>query len=135
MPAIHHIDNNNKLIITTWNGEPTASDLVDAFRNYQRDIKSKPEFIDYDEIVDFSGIEGFKLSADGLRMMGSIAANTDNPGKKSKLAIVVKSTLAFGLARMYEIYRSFNPQSNKAIRVFKYKSEALAWIAKQNNQA
>ena len=118
MPAIHHIDKKNKLIITTWEGEPTTLDLSDSFKVYQRDIKSKPEFFDYDELVDFSKNECFKLSSDGLRALSNLATSFDESVANSKLAIVVNTILSFGLARMYELYRSLGPKK-KEIRVFK----------------
>ena len=134
MPAIHHIDKKNKLIITTWEGEPTTLDLSDSFKVYQRDIKSKPEFFDYDELVDFSKNECFKLSSDGLRALSNLATSFDESVANSKLAIVVNTILSFGLARMYELYRSLGPKK-KEIRVFKNKSSALTWLGYKNDQA
>ena len=135
MAATHHIDNKNKLIITSWNGEPSATEFIETLRKYQTEIKSNSEYIDYDELLDLGEIKGFKISSDNLRMLGNIAAFSDKPGVHNKLAIVAESQLAYGLARMYEIYRSLNSNSNKTIRVFKDKPEAIAWVCKTNNQA
>ena len=132
MPATHHIDEQNKLIVTTWEGEPTVQDLSEAFKKYQNKIKSKPEFQNYDELVDFTKIEGFKLSSDGLGKLAQTASSFDKSIGKSKLAIIVKTTLAFGLARMYEIFRSFG-QRKKEIRVFKDRSSALNWLSNNKN--
>jgi hypothetical protein len=127
MPASHHIDNKNKLIITSWCSEPTESELADALHNYQREIKSKPEFIDYHELVDFREIQGIKLRADYLRRLGKISVRYDKSDVNNKLAFVVSSTISYGIARMYAIYRGLYSES-KEVRVFKNKPEALAWL-------
>ena len=90
--------------------------------------------MDYDELVDFSKIEGFKLSADDLKILAYTASRFDESIANCKLAIVVKSNLTFVLARMYGIYRSLSPK-NKDIRVFINKTSALTWLANNKNQA
>ena len=130
MPASHYIDEENKIIFTDWHGEPNDSDLVDALNNYLRDIKSKPELDGFNELVDFSEAKGLKLSINALIVLGKIASKFDKP-IKNKLAIVVTSSLAYGLARMYGIYRNYNPQSNKEVHVFRSKTDAMAWIKSQ----
>ena len=127
MPATHHIDKENKIIFTGWHGEPSGSNLIDALNIYFRDIKSKPELKDYNELVDFSDTKGLKLSIDVLIELGKIASKFDKSGNH-KLAIVVNSSLAYGIARMYGVYRNYNPQSNKKVNVFRSKTEAMAWI-------
>ncbi len=127
MPANHYIDEENKIIFTEWHGEPSDSDLVDALNIYLNEIKSKPELDSFNELVDFSGTRGLKLSIDVLIELGKMASKFDKPGT-NKLAIVVSSSVAYGFARMYGIYRSYNPQSSKEVRVFKIKEEALKWL-------
>lgn len=134
MPAIHQIDIKNKIIITTWDGEPTAGELADALIAYQEKLKCKPEYRDFNEIVDFSETKGGWISSDGLRRLVTIAQRYDRPDSKIKLAIVVKSTLAFGLARMYETFRSFSPKITKEMRVYRVKAEALRWVVGENAQ-
>ena len=127
MPASHHIDNKNKLIITSWHSEPTESELADTLHNYQREIKSKPEFLDYHELLDFREIKGIKLKINDLRKLGKIAAEYDKTDVNSKLGFVVSSTISYGIARMYSIYRGLYSQS-KEVRVFKNKPDALVWL-------
>ena len=43
----------------------------------------------------------------------------------SRMAIVAPQDLAFGLSRMFEIYRE---QQQIAVRVFRTRTEALAWL-------
>ena len=128
MPAVHTIDHDRKLIMTTWEGEPSTGDLANAFKEYQEKIKAESECIHYDELVDFSSIEGIKLNSSGLRMLADIAAKSDKTGVVTKLAIVVKPGLTFGLARMYEIYRNLNPRKSKEIKIFQETSSASKWL-------
>jgi len=38
MPAIHHIEDESKLIVTTWEGDVSESELIAAIENYQATI-------------------------------------------------------------------------------------------------
>src|SRR5512140_3490441 len=128
MPAHHAIDNDRKVITTNWTSEANDSELVAALRQYLENIRTLPEYHAYDEIVDFSGASSFNLSADGLARLAQIAAGSDIHGARTRLAIVVTKPLAYGLGRMYEIYRSMIPRVNKEVRVFKDRVKAYDWI-------
>ena len=128
MPAKHHIDNKAKLIITTWEGEAIDIEFIEAIKKYQKDIHSNPDYLCYNEIVNFSKVKGIKLTTEGIINIGQIASRTDQNGVNRKLALIVSSNLAFGLARMYETYRNFAKNANKEIRVFKNENDAWEWI-------
>ena len=128
MPAQHKIDNNKRLITTIWLGEAVDGELIDALTKYQREIKSQPDYFSYNEIVDFSQASSFKLSTQGIMTLAHIATNADIQGVKTKLAIVVNNSLAFGLGRMYVTYRSLAPRGIKDARVFMSYHDALEWI-------
>lgn len=128
MPATHQIDRDNRLIITRWHGEPTAGDLIDALGSYQQEIRNRDEFVSYDDLLDFGDITGTALTTENIRTLGTLATATDQPSVKTRLAIIVNSTLAYGLSRMYAIYRDQNPGSNKEIQVFKDRAAAMAWL-------
>lgn len=130
MPALHHIDSAAQLIITTWEGEARDVDFISAIKEYQENIQNKPQYINYNEVVDLSTATNIKLTTEGIRSLGQIAAATDPTGKNKKLAIIVSSTLAYGLVRMYSAYRSFSKQSNKTIQTFKNKQDAFEWVNK-----
>lgn len=133
MSAVHTIDNDNQLIVTTWEGEATDIEFIEAIKKYQTNIQNKPEYINYNEIVDCSKITKLKLTSEGIKTIGTIASTTDTERTDKKLALIVSSNLAFGLARMYQAYRSFSKKANKEIRVFKNENDASKW-AKQNNR-
>ena len=128
MPANHHIDNKAKLIITTWEGVAIDSDFIEALKKYQKDIQSKPDYLGYNELVNFNKVLSIKLTVEGLKNIGQLASRTDQNRVNTKLALVASSDLAYGLARMYEAYRSFAQNTNKELRVFKEESEALEWL-------
>lgn len=128
MPAKHHIDDNNKLIITTWAGKVTDSEIIQTYLDYLKNIKTLSPYHAYDEIADFSKAIEINLTVDGIKKLGEIASGSDREDVKTKLAIIVNSNLAFGLARMYQVYRSFSPNANKETRVFKKENDALEWI-------
>jgi hypothetical protein len=128
MPATHHIDSSSRLLITTWEGEAVDIDFIEAIKKYQQDIQSNSDYHHFNEIVDLTKITGIKLTTNGIKHISSIASSTDQNRASTKLALIVSSNLAFGLARMYEAYRSMSKDGHKEIRVFKNKNEAFVWI-------
>ncbi|MEH6471167.1 MAG: hypothetical protein V7752_07950 [Halopseudomonas sp.] len=129
MPAIHSIDNHAKIILTIWEGEAVDADLIDAIENYQQQVQNDPDYLGYNEVVDFSDVTKIKLTSAGIKNISRIAAKSDRSETQTRLAFIVSSKLAFGLARMYETYRSFG-QKNKEVRVFRNKDDAYEWVLK-----
>ena len=103
-------------------------ELIDALLKYQEEIRGRQAYRSYNEILDLSRTQKFELSADALRRLAMIAARTDIPGAGTRLAIIVKAPLAYGLGRMYEIYRSLLPDTSKEVRVFRDHDKAMKWI-------
>ena len=128
MPAKHHIDDNNKLVITTWAGKLDDNEMIQIYLQYLKNIKTLPQYIPYNEIADFSKADEINLTVEGIKRVGEIASTADCEDVKTKCAIVVNSNLAFGLARMYQVYRSFSPRANKQLRVFKHEQDAREWL-------
>lgn len=131
MPAEHKIDDDHKIIYTTWHGVASDRDLIESFTIYREDIRMKPQYRSYDEIVDFSEATNFELTVDGIIKLVQIAGNTDMQGITTKLAIIVSVPIAFGLGRMYGAYRSMVPGASKIVRVFRSHNEADKWM--ENN--
>lgn len=128
MPAEHKIDAKRKLIVTTWSGEAFDSALIKALSDYQQTIKNRPEYASFDELVDFRKASYYHLSISGIQRLVEQAAATDAQGTKNKLAIVVNKPVAFSLARMYQVYRSFIPGNSKILRVFRKYDDARKWV-------
>ncbi len=128
MPAKHVVDVKARLIITAWEGDATDIDFIEGLKEYQKNIQSKSEYHGFNEILNFTGIASIRLTANGLKRIGSIASTTDSKNMNTKLAFIVSSNLAFGFVRMYQAYRSFSRNSTKVVRVFKKESDALEWV-------
>lgn len=128
MPVKHVIDEEQHLLVTTWNGEASDSALMQALVDYQHKFKMGEAYRTYNELVDFRDISDIRVTNEGLKKIGMVGPKTDQPNVRTKLAFVVGSPLAFGLACMYEAYRKFVPGSNKEVQVFRNISEAYDWL-------
>jgi hypothetical protein len=128
MPVNHQINHELQLIITTVTGKAVDEELIKAMEKYQRDIRSKSEYIIYNEVLDFSESTKIKLTNGGIKTIAKIASTNDHAAVKTKLALIVKSPFVFGLARMYQIYRGLNPKANKEVRIFNRNHDAFEWI-------
>jgi hypothetical protein len=127
MPAKHYIDDETKLIITTWEGDAVDVEFLDALKRYQEEIQMKPELVNFNEVANFCNIDSMKITPTGLKSIGEIAAKTDSSKLSSRLAIVVGSGVAFNLARLYASYRGLQKNSRKEIRIFRSEEEAMEW--------
>ena len=67
-------------------------------------------------------------SADRMRALATLSASMDMPQGGAKLAIIAPHDAAFGLGRMYEAYRGFQPASKKEVAGFCPAREALAFL-------
>ncbi len=124
----HTIDADNKLICTVWTGEANDDEFITALIKYQNEIKNRPEYMHFNEVLDLSGISSFNLTTDGLRRLSEIAAKSDDHGVGTRCAIVATQAFGYGLARMYQTYRSFLPNASKEVQVFRNEFEALEWV-------
>jgi len=127
MQATHHIDNLNKLILTEWKGNADADKFIRYYGKYQDNIKSNQELDDYNEIVDFSRIKNININMLSLKRYADFAVSFDRHAK-TKLALIVKPGMAYGLATGYVAIRKLNPKNHKIIKVFVSAVDALSWI-------
>ena len=128
MPAQHHIDDQEKLIVTKWIGEATDDGLLSALKKYQTEIQNDTRCAGYNEIVDFRDVPIFKISIKGLKNIGRVASNTDQHRPRTRLAFIVSTNLAASLVKLYAAYRNFGKASKKYIRAFKNEAEAYQWV-------
>ena len=126
MPAEHRIDTDNSIIVTTWSGEASDSDLIDSLTRYQQEIRDRADHHTYDEILDFSQADGFSLTTDGIRRLAQLSVANEVAGVRTRLAIVVASTLAYGLGRMYESL--LESEILSTVKSFRTADEARQWL-------
>jgi hypothetical protein len=125
MPIEYEIDHTRRVVIARGHGVLEEGD----FFGYQKDVWSRSEVQGYDELVDMRGVDDVVLpTADGMRALASLSAETDAPRGSAKLAIIAPQDFAYGLGRMYEAYRSFQPSSTKEVMVFRTAPEAIAFL-------
>jgi len=125
MTLEYRIDQARRVVFATATGLLSDQDLF----TYQREVWSRGELAGYDEVVDFGAVEDLVLSSgDRLRALADLASTMDVPGASSRLAIVAPRDFAFGLARMYETYRTMNQRGSKVVSVFRSMQAALDWL-------
>ena len=128
MPAYHTIDHTSKLIVTTWTGEVTDAEFFEALKKYQDEIQRNQNFSGYNEVLDLTNIASINLSSEGIEHLAERASLTDTDSYHRRFAIIVGSPLAYGLARMYAIYRGLIKSRTKTLRVFNDRKKAFEWV-------
>ena len=116
-----HID--LALLVTTWSGSVTDSEMVAAYRAAYADHRWAPGF---NEVTDMRTADVRSISADGLRRVRAVVAESLAGFTGSfKTAVLAPSDLQFGVSRMYEMMAAESPE---AVRVFRDVDEAAAWL-------
>jgi hypothetical protein len=83
----------------------------------------------YNELMDMSDVMQIALpSIERVRDLAKLSASMDVDKSGSKFAIVAPADLAFGLGRMYEMYRDLQSQSTKQVGVFRTLKEAWEFL-------
>jgi hypothetical protein len=130
MPIEYEIDHTRRVVIARGRGVLEEGD----FFEYQKDVWSREEVRGYDELVDMRAVDEVILpTVDRMRALASLSADMDLKrgtiqGATTKLAVIAPQDFAYGLGRMYEAYRSFQPTSTKEVAVFRTAPEAIAFL-------
>jgi hypothetical protein len=99
-------------------GEPTADEIIQVLKKLQ-DGSSYTHRL---RLWDYRNAD-FKLDKGELERVSYQASKAD--GEPGKVAMLVNQDLAFGLARMYEVYRE---SAFTRVEVFRDESKAVAWL-------
>ena len=118
------IDEERKRVVTKWGGSATDEGLM----AYQKSVWSDPAVQSFDEVIDFRATTDISVTSDGLRDVASFAAATDRAQECTRFAIVVGNAVSFGLARMYEAFRSLEESATREVTVFDDLDSAIAWL-------
>jgi len=125
MPISYRIDHDKRLVVAVGYGLFTPGDVFD----YQREAWSEPQVVGFDEIIDMTHVTEVSLpSARRIQELASIAVRMDDPSAPSRFAIVAPGDLAFGLGRMFQIYREADERGAKEVGVFRTMKEALVFL-------
>jgi hypothetical protein len=124
MPITYSIDHARRLVLAKGSGVVTDEEVF----SYQREVWSRPEVAGYDELFDMTAVERVVgQSAPRARELAHLSARMD-ADTPSKFAIVAPDRLAFGVGRMYEIYRELEAESTKRVGVFRKMADALRFL-------
>jgi len=134
MLVSHRIDHDNKVIITTFAPEEASLKLfLEAFNKYQEELRFLPDYLKYNEMVDFRSITSINITASELKELSKLTIANDARETVTKLALLVDSGPARTLAKVYEMIRNFNPLSNKQVKIFQDPDTALAWLVEDED--
>lgn len=118
------IDGEYRLVVTKWGSEITD----EAILAYQREVWSDPALSGFSEVMDFRQVREPRVTSEGLKALAREAVSMDESTGHGKTAIVVEETFSFGMARMYEAWRSSEKESRRDTRVFRDLDEAMLWV-------
>ena len=125
MPITYRIDHERRIVLARG---PVRFTDQDAF-NYQLGVWSNPAIQGYDELFDMTNVEEIEEAPpERIRQFARESAKMDQPESHSRLAIVAPQDIAFGLGRMYQVFRELSPGSTKKVGVFRSLREASAWL-------
>jgi hypothetical protein len=119
VPVFLKIDKERKLVLTTGSGFVTKEEVL----AHQDQILKDPDFDpSFSQLADFARLTNTDINMGDLQTF----AHRDVFSIHSRRAIIVKSDLAFGFAKIFELYRQV--AGARGIRVFRTHHEALNWI-------
>src|SRR5215472_7425958 len=126
MPVSYVIDKKNGLVLATATGVLTLDDVL----QFRQQIRSEPDFDpNLAQLGDLSAATSIDLSADEIRIL----AGTSVFSLTARRALVGETQEVYGLARMFSIVRGL--RGDRAIRVFRRRDEALAWLLQKDQAA
>jgi hypothetical protein len=113
------VDPERRLVEVRATGTVTDDDVLGIDNRMRSDPSIDPGF---DQLVDASGATEAALTSKRIQ---TITASAPFLSTSSRRAIVAPTDLGFGMSRMFELYRG---ELAGEIRVFRTRSEALAWL-------
>jgi hypothetical protein len=126
VPITYAIDRTRRIVYASASGVLTPQDLF----TYQNEVWSAAELRGYDECVDMLAVTDIEAAtASNMNALAELSARMDDPSAKSKFAIIARDSLHYGLARMYEAYRSMQPKNTRTLAIFRTREEALRWLS------
>lgn len=127
MPSHHQFDHQAKLILTYWEGDIKDDESIQAMKNYVTQVHSQIEVVNsYNEILNCLAVSSIQVTPSGLKTIANLASNSGL--SNNRLAIVVRSGIAYSFAKLYQVYRTRIVKGNKDISIFKSHDEALTWV-------
>jgi hypothetical protein len=120
MPCNYTIHRDKRLVVTTASGVLTFAEAMALEDKMYEDPAFDPTFL---HLIDATGITRTEISASEI----SVLARRNRFSPKARKALVVNTTLLFGLARMFEAYLRLSG-TTESVSVFKDRNKALDWL-------
>ncbi len=125
------INREGRRVMTRWGTAVDDASLLE----YQQDVWSDPALQGFDELIDFRPLVRMDVTTGGLKKVAEAAAAMDVGAQAARFAVVVEDPLSFGLARMYQAFRSLQVGGLREVRVFKAMEDAVAWLDEGGRRA
>ena len=120
MPLSYVIDRQRRLVTSTASGVVTYADLL----AHQNGLKNDPDFDPtFDQLVDGIRATKIELSTDNVRAI----ARQRLFAAGSRQAFATSTEFAFGMARMFELYRD-SADTGRIVKVFNGLEAAQEWL-------
>jgi hypothetical protein len=120
MPCSYVIQKEQRLVIMTVWDVVTADEAMEI----QSRLMSDPDFHqDFSHLVDLTAVSDIEMSAMNVRRLAAQHPSSS----QSRLAFVASSSLSFGMARMFGVYREIE-EGDEKVQVFADRAEALKWL-------
>ena len=119
MANYYEIDKKRRLITSTASGLITLPEIWAHQEKLDKDPDFDPSFA---QLLDVTQVTKLKLSSEDVRRV----AESNTLSTNLRLAIVATSSLVYGMARMFQIFREM--KGEEKTRVFRDRDEALAWV-------
>ena len=122
MPLTVHVDEELDALVIEGSGVVTVQDFVESLPG----LRSLPGFrARMPQLLDVGHVEETTLDAEGLGAVVQAFEGENEPLKSSRLAIVVGSDVAFGIARQYS---ALAHPLDIPMHVTRDRDEAIAWL-------
>ena len=123
MPCDSVIDAKRHLVVTTATGDLTDDEVSACCSQLKGRADFNPSF---NQLLDLTGANRCEASTGHLQRVAAQPLFSS----ASRRAIVAPNPAIFGLARMFEAYRSIS-DVGEHVMVFRELREALAWLNEQ----
>jgi hypothetical protein len=125
MPFSLEIDRTARLVRVSLSGTVSDEDVLAA----DDELRAAQFDPDFDELIDFSDAQDAGLTSQSIR---ELAGRNPVFGAGSRRAIVVRSDLGYGLARMFQARRG---EAAGEIQIFRSLAHAQHWLAQPPGRA
>ena len=122
MPISYTVDSDRGMVLVTWQGDVTEEE----YRAHLREMLRDPEALRTGKCLADVRQANVLMSGAQLNAVANTEAIPRLAGRQWKTAVVVSSTVNYGVARQYEILSD----SESSDRVFREFAAALAWLLK-----